>query len=253
MSASAAPETTGPAALVVAEDLSLTARRHTVWSGLDFAFGPGLGAVTGLTGSGKSTLLLALTGRMSGVRGGLAVDGIDAVADARRVRAVTSVARIDTMIDLEGRLTVGESVTERALIERVPTAEAAARMAALAAQLDLPDDPDRLVDDLDALDRTVFAVALARLRPAVVTVLDDADRGLTVAEQHRLYDALETLAGDHTAIVVSTREPAALPRRTPVVDLSAALGPDPAPDPEPIPASDAEHDVHPSTEPRRSR
>lgn len=217
------PKTAPP--LIRAEGLTLAARGTAVWRDLDFELPDGLSVVSGPSGSGRSSLLLALTGRMSGLSGALNVAGEDAIRRPGRVRAVTSVARIDTMISLEPQLTVAEAVTERALIDGVPTRRIGDRMTELEAILEQRFARDRLISRLDAFDQTLLAVGLAFLRPARLTVLDDAELGLTVDELSRLCTALLSLTRTGPAVVIATRELSTLPPGTPTVVL-----PDPRPE-----------------------
>lgn len=210
--------------LVRADALSLNVKQTSVWSDLDFSFGAGLNAVCGPSGSGRSSLLLAVTGRMSGLTGSLTVAGEDAIVRPRRVRAISSVARLSTMIVLEPRLTVAESITERALIDGLPTDRSLTRMAELEDLVGRRFPKPSLVERLAAFDQTLLAACLACLRPARLMVLDDADLGLTADEQTDLFAALSTLSApslteDGPAVVVSTRDLTTLPVGTPVLQL----------------------------------
>src|SRR4029079_12303328 len=60
-------------------------------------------AVVGLAGTGRSSLLLGLTGRIALTAGTLEVSG---TSDAKRIRALTAVARITAPIDAQEQLTV---------------------------------------------------------------------------------------------------------------------------------------------------
>lgn len=198
--------------LIEASRLSLITREGPVFSDLDFSVPRGgLGVIAGPSGSGRSALLLTLAGRMRGWTGALRVAGHDAARESRAVRRISSVARIGTMIDLEPRHTVAETITERALIDSVPPRTAAATVRGAAADLGLALDDGTLVDRLPAIDRTVLTVLLATVRPAELVIIDDVDRGLDPDEQRRLWTTLETLTTDQTTVIASTVHPEAAP------------------------------------------
>ena len=209
--------------VLVAENLALATRRGPVFGPLSFTIEPDrLTLITGSSGSGRSALLLALTGRMSKTTGRLRVAGHDAIARPRRVRSVTAVARIAGLVDLEPQLTVGESITERALIDGVDPDAGARTFDELCALLDLELldlelSSNALVDELSGPQRTLLSVLLAALRPSELIVLDDLERSASGAEQIMIIDTLGALcANGHTVVATLT---------------------DPDPDPEPAAAS----------------
>lgn len=194
-------------------DLSLTTREGPVYAQVDLSFRRGrLAAVVGRSGSGRSALLLTLAGRMRGWTGSCRVAGYDAAAQAAELRDRSSLARIGNLVDLEPRLTVAESVTERALIDAMPLPRAGERFEVACAALGGLDLPRKtLVGDLSSLDRTLLTVALATLRPAELVVLDDAQRGLDAEQLGRLMTGLVGLVEAGTCVVVSVLEEAVLP------------------------------------------
>ena len=148
--------------LLAVEGLGLATPAGPVFTDLSFAVPRGaLTAVVGPSGSGRSALLLALGGRMRGVTGTVRLGERAARSRPRDLRAHTAVARLATLVEPEGRLTVGESVTERALVDGV-AADAAARAVARAEEtVGATFDRSLLVDDLSAYDRALLCVALA--------------------------------------------------------------------------------------------
>lgn len=211
----------GTPPLLRARDLSVHAKDGTVLAPVDVIARPGeVVVVEGCTGSGRSVLLLALTGRMRGARGELEVAGVSADRP-RRLRAVTSVARLSDIVELDDPLTVGECVTERCLTDGVPERAGSRRMSELEDALGFRVSRETTVGDLSMLGRVLLLVLLAQLRPASLTVLDDLDHDLSPADQVR---ALEHLAGfARTAgvvVVVSTvAAPDPLPPGTALVRL----------------------------------
>ncbi len=194
-------------------DLTLVTREGPVYSGVDLSFRRGrLAAVVGRSGTGRSALLLTLAGRMRGWTGHCRVAGYDAATQTAQLRDRSSVARVGDLVDLEPRLTVAESITERALIDAMPLPRAGERFAASCAalgDLDLPRTAQ--VGDLSSLDRTLLTVALATLRPAELVVLDDAERGLDREQSDRLMAGLVGLVETGTSVVVSVLDAGVLP------------------------------------------
>ena len=207
-------------------DLSLVTREGPVYEGVDLAFRRGrLAAVVGRSGSGRSALLLTLAGRMRGWTGRCRVAGYDAATQTATLRDRSSLARISDLVDLEPRLTVAESITERALIDAMPLPRAGDRFEASCAALGGIDFPrTTLVGELTSLDQTLLAVALATLRPAELVFLDEAERRLDGEQRGRLMVGLLGLVESGTCVVISVLDPAGLPEGT---DTYALSRPDP--------------------------
>lgn len=221
------PEATGPdeddTDLVIATGLDHGTGVHRVYAGLDFRLpADTLGVVHGTDGSGRSTLLLALIGRAGGIAGSLQVAGHDALRPTRALRDITTAARIGTVVDLEPKHSVADALADRAATDGLRTAAARTRYAELAETLSLRLSPTTLVEQLDALHRTVLSLALAALRPSTLIVLDDAHRGLDLDDQRRLYQTIRALM-THTGstVVVSTVEASTVPDDAVVIDLPA--------------------------------
>lgn len=201
-----------PTGYITATGLTLATSRGPVFEDVSFGFDKGaLAVLGGPSGSGRSALLLALAGRMRGLTGSLRVAGFDGGTQSRQIRDATSLARVAQLIDLEPQLTVADSITERALIDAVPTERGAAIFAHAEKILDREFDRTLLVDDLPALDRTLLAVAVASIRPAHVLLLDDADDRLDLADQRRLWAALQRVTDTGVTVVATALETAAVP------------------------------------------
>ena len=205
-------DTTAREPIIRATKLSLDTRHGTVFTDVSLTLEPDrLGIVCGPSGSGRSALLLALCGRMRGLTGELRVAGFDGIGQARRVRAISAPARVSTLVDLEGQLTVADSITERSLIDGLHPRTGAQAFATIAADLGLEVDRDQLVDSLPAPETTLLAVALACLRRPRLLLLDDLDRGLDLAQQSALIDTLSDLAATGVTVVATTTDPTPVP------------------------------------------
>ena len=190
--------------LLVARGLTVHARGGSVVEPLDVVAAPGeVLLVEGTTGSGRSVLLLALAGRMRGVGGELEVAGVPGTRP-RRLRAVTSVARLGDVVDLDDPLTVAECVTERCLTDGVPERDGSRRMSELEDALGFRVPRGAAVGDLSMLSRVLLLVLLAQLRPAALTVLDDLDHDLSPADQVLALEHLGRLARAAGAVVVTS-------------------------------------------------
>lgn len=196
-------------------DLALRTRQGPVFEQVDLAFRRDrLAAVVGRSGSGRSALLLTLAGRMRGWTGSVVVAGYDAATQTAALRDRTSLARVSDLVDLEPRLTVAESITERALIDGMALARAGSRFEASCAALGVDVPRRALVGELSALDQTRLAVALATMRPAEVVFLDEATRGLDAEQVAALMGGLAQLVEAGTLVVVAVLDAGVLPERS---------------------------------------
>lgn len=190
--------------LLEAHGLTVRTKAGTVIEPLDVVARAGeVVLVEGANGSGRSVLLLALAGRMRGVDGRLQVAGVPGTRP-RRLRAVTSVARLGDVVDLDDPLTVAECVTERCLTDGVPERRGSRRMSELEDALGFRVPREAAVGELSMLSRVLLLVLLAQLRPAALTVLDDLDHDLSPDDQVLALEHLGGLARAAGAVVVTS-------------------------------------------------
>lgn len=214
-------------ALILVEDLGLATKAGPVFAHLTFTVPRSrLSVVVGPSGGGRSALLLALSGRMRGLTGSVRLGQHAASSRPRDLRRRTAIARLSTLVGPEGQLTVGESMTERALIDGVQAADADAALAEAERVFELAFDREALVDQLPAYEQSLLAVSLAMARPADLILFDDADASLDVAEQTRLLAALARLSETGRTVLASTTEAAAVPAAAHLISMAPPLTPD---------------------------
>lgn len=176
--------------------------------------------VHGPRGSGKSALLLALTGRFRGATGHLTICGVDAMTRPRAAMAHTSIARLGDYVAPEDRLTVAESIEERAYLEGIRPARARARFDELEELLGLRMDRSLELEHLTTLERSLVSVLLVMIRPTEVIALDDADLRLARADQGVLFEWLTTLlAVDDATLIASAVDAAAAPAGSVIMEM----------------------------------
>ncbi|MFI2234738.1 ATP-binding cassette domain-containing protein [Streptomyces chrestomyceticus] len=220
---------TSHGAAVTATGYGLQGPRGWVFRDVGLAARPGsLIAVEGPSGSGRTCLLLALTGRMATTAGTAEVAGLPLPKKKAAVRAVTALAHVPGVTDLEPALTVAEHLRERILLHRrfgdSATVTARGPLSALlrprrertaaardridaaleAAGLDLATLPkaDRTsVRDLERPEALRLSMALALIgRPRLLAV-DDTDMKLSDAERADLWATLRSLAESGTTVL----------------------------------------------------
>jgi len=207
-----------PGPVLVASGLGLLTKNGWIFQNINLELrSTTVAAIVGPAGTGRSSLLLALTGRMATNTGTLTVAGHSLADKPAAIRAITAVARISTVADLEPGLTVAEAVTEHCLVEDVDALVGRARFDDACTALGLTFNPTELVATLVGDLATLFSVALACVRIAAVIAVDDFDRGVSAATQQRMLDALIRLAATGPTIVLTTTD------RIPVMDADVVL------------------------------
>ncbi|MBZ4014476.1 ABC transporter ATP-binding protein [Streptomyces purpurogeneiscleroticus] len=251
-------DSTPHGAAVKAQGLGVKGPRGWAFQDVDITAEPGaLIAIEGPSGSGRTCLLLALTGRMKTAAGKARVGGLSLPKKMAAVRAVTALAHVPGVAELDPAFTVAEHLHERALLQRrfgspvrallrprrERRAEAQGRIdAALeAAGLDpetLPKGVRTSVRDLERLEALRLSVALALIGAPRLLAVDDADLKLSDEERAQAWALLRGLAAAGTTVLAVCSQ---APEDALVVSTARRPGkPEPEAEADAEPAAEAE-------------
>ncbi|TJZ50960.1 ATP-binding cassette domain-containing protein [Streptomyces piniterrae] len=220
-------DSTPHGAAVTAAGFGVKGPRGWAFQGIDIAAEPGsLIAVQGPSGSGRTCLLLALTGRMKTAAGTAEVGGLPLPKKMAAVRAVSALAHVPGIAELDPALTVGEHLRERALLqgrfggslrgllrprqERRAEARALVDAALTAAGLEVESLPKGIrtsVRDLERLEALRLSVALAMIGGPRLLAVDDTDLKLSDGERAAAWAMLRGLAAAGTTVLAVCSEP----------------------------------------------
>jgi ribose transport system ATP-binding protein len=170
---------------------------------LDVAAGEIL-AVVGENGAGKSTLMKILAGDLRQDEGELLLDGSLLRLRSPRDAMLAGVSLIHQELSLADNLDVGANI----LLGREPrsgpflrrkAARVEAKAALRAAGLDI--DPDVSIAELGMGSRQLVEIAKALSTQARVLIMDEPTSSLTAVEADRLFETIERLRDQGTAII----------------------------------------------------
>jgi ABC-2 type transport system ATP-binding protein len=157
--------------------------------------------VVGPDGAGKSTLLRSLAGLLEVEADEARVLGRDLRGDVTTLKA--SIGYVPQVFSLHRALTIAENLRFTARLHRLPTAEAASRMAELLERTALTPFADREVDALSGGMKQKLAVANALLPRPQLLVLDEPTAGVDVVARAEIWTLLER-AREQALVVLST-------------------------------------------------
>ncbi|RCW40153.1 ABC transporter family protein [Halopolyspora algeriensis] len=209
---------------IVARGITARGPEGTVFENVHARVDPGdLVAVTGPSGSGRTSLLLALSGRLRLITGHLTVSGLTLPAQGKAVRRLMAPARLRPGFELERRMTVRETVTER----RITTGITRNDVEEAFALVGIDPKPDTLVHELHPGEQLLLAVALGAARAPAGLLVDDVELGLPQAARKRAWTALRTVARTGMTVVAGSSDPPGPDPGTTVIRLPTPGGTEP--------------------------
>ena len=162
------------------------------------------GAVVGVlgpNGAGKTTTVRMIAGTVPPTRGMVVVDGLDAVADSRRVRRRLGYLPESNPLYPEMRVT--EYLRYRARLHGMTRADARAATDRVVERCWLSDVRRRRVGALSKGFRQRVGLAAALLHDPAVLLLDEPTSGLDPAQVRETRQLIQELAGERTTLIVS--------------------------------------------------
>jgi ABC-2 type transport system ATP-binding protein len=187
------------AAAVVVENLVKRYKQTTAVAGISFSLKPG--SITGLlggNGAGKTTTIAMIMGLVTPTAGAVTVLG--AKMPRERYRVLQRMNFESPYVDLPMRLTVRQNLSVFAGLYGV--AGPAARIDALAAELDLTEFLDRATGKLSSGQKTRVALAKALLNAPDVLLLDEPTASLDPDTADWVRGRLEAYTRERAATVL---------------------------------------------------
>ena len=197
---------TGPVAVVAAQDLALGYGRRTILEAVNLEIMPGAWwFLLGPNGAGKSTLVKALLGLLPPLKGGIAL--ARALEDRQRLGYVPQGLDLARAVPTTVREFVACGLTGLT----VTTSDGHERVAAAIARVGLDARAD--VAALSGGQRQRAAIARALVRDPLLLVVDEPATGLDVVAQQDLMDLLATLNREQAITIIAVGHDLAQARR----------------------------------------
>jgi ABC-2 type transport system ATP-binding protein len=190
--------------IVIAEGLqkSYGPTRALVGLDLEVARGSVLG-VLGPNGAGKTTAVRILTTLLEPDAGRAVIDGIDVMADPRRVRGRIGLTGQYAAVD--ERLTARENLQLVGRFHRFSSREAKRRAGELLERFDLTDAADRVVKGFSGGMRRRLDISMSLVAEPVVLFLDEPTTGLDPRSRLAMWDLIEELTADGMTTLLTTQ------------------------------------------------
>ena len=156
----------------------------------------------GPNGAGKTTAIRMMQGQAPRDAGELRVLGMDAWADARRLKARLGVVPQENNLDPD--FTVHRNLTVYARYFGIAKAEASRRADELLAYMSLEDKRDASVLELSGGMKRRLVVARALVNEPDLLVLDEPTTGLDPQARHAIWDRVRQLRSEGKTILLTT-------------------------------------------------
>lgn len=168
---------------------------------VSFAIRPGeIHALLGENGAGKSTLVKMIYGLVRPDAGQMLLRGQPYEPGAPRIARASGVAMVFQHFSLFDALNVAENVA-LGMENPPPRRQLARRIREVSQTYGLPLDPARLVGDLSAGERQRVEIIRCLLQDPKLLIMDEPTSVLTPQEVGILFQTLQQLAADGTAIL----------------------------------------------------
>ena len=178
--------------------------RRTALEDVSFHVAPGeLFGLLGANGAGKSTILRMLSGLVVPDRGRIMIDGIDSIADPRRLRGRIGLCTGEER-SFYFRLSARANLEYFAALAGVPKRRLRDRIEEVAEAVDLAHDLDRRFDTFSAGMRARLAVARALLADPPIVLFDEPTRAVDPVHAHELRRLIAGLTRTGKTVVLAT-------------------------------------------------
>jgi ABC-2 type transport system ATP-binding protein len=159
-------------------------------------------AFLGANGSGKSTTIRMLIGLLEPTEGSVEVDGIDVIANPRRVR--DHIGYMGQKVSLYQGLTLRENVEFYAGLQSLAGKDLAARWGGLRERFQLGDAENEKAEDLAAGIRQRAGLAVSMLHQPRVLFLDEPTAGVDVSNRGLFWELIQEEADSGVTVFVTT-------------------------------------------------
>lgn len=176
--------------VVAAENLTFTCRPGQIYG------------LLGANGAGKTTTLRMLATLLKPTSGSCTVAGHDAVTASEKVRANVGFPAASTA--LYGRLTAREMVTYFGRLNGMSDAVIAARIAALADELDMHEFLDRRCDKFSTGMKQKTSIARTLIHDPAVMIFDEPTLGLDVMTARAIVRFVRNCKARGKTVIYST-------------------------------------------------
>ena len=189
--------------IIAARDLTKRFGAFTAVDSIELAVEPGtVFAFLGANGSGKSTTIRMLIGLLQPTTGTVRVDGIDVIAEPRRVR--DRIGYMGQKVSLYQGLTLRDNVEFYAGLYGLAGDTLARRWGAVRERFSLADAEGERTESLPAGVRQRAGLALATLHEPRLLFLDEPTAGVDVASRELFWRIIQDEAAAGVTVFVTT-------------------------------------------------
>ena len=178
-------------------------KRVEAVKGISFAVSPGsIYGLIGPNGAGKTTTLRTIATLLRPDSGSVAVNGHDTVTDAREVR--NAIGFLTSDMKLSGQLSPRELLRFFGDLNHLERERTAARIDALAAELEMGEFLDRPVAKLSTGMKQKAAIAVSIIHDPDVVIFDEPTAGLDIVAAKIVVDFLKASRRKGKTVILST-------------------------------------------------